>query len=127
MKNDEIGNTELNEILKKVKLPNGRGTLPIPDHEETLTELIQEGQRLLDAEEKKKTRKSAKKGSVKQKKISKNFETNPYYMAKQILLAGEYKQMKLVIEQMDKGEIPKDRMYNEFVKAIAFLGDKMSK
>ena len=112
-----------------------RFNLPKPDHEESLTELVKEGHRLLAAEEKKKNPcppvptapVPPKKDDT--KRLESNLastSTNPYVRARIQILNKMTALARGVIEKMEKGELPKDRRYDEFAKTVMNLGDKLS-
>ena len=123
----------------------GRKPLVAPAREPTIDELIAEGNKLLAAEAtanslKKVNNAFSSKSKEKSKPIddSKKLNTalaktseNPYVKAHALVLEKLLKNPKTawlakVIEQIEKKEIPPNRQYNEFVKEVEILGDKLS-
>lgn len=115
----------------------GYHKLPTPDHQESIAELIAEGQRIIDREERAKKKKSPPVPEIKKddtKKLSHALmatSKNPYIRAKAQLLDQWMKDPKLAwrakeVLSMEAGELPKNQHYDEFVHEIAILGDKMS-
>lgn len=112
----------------------GHDNLPMPDHKETIPELLAEGNRLLKEEEK------AKKSTTKKLQVedTKPLDTalglkspNPYIRARTQILQKWMKDPKLQwkakeVERMENGTNPKDQFYNEFVILVEELGDKLS-
>ncbi len=117
------------EYLDKIKLtPMSRFNLPQPDHEETLGELVAEGRKLLGEADPKPTVKKTIKADDKKKLESKLASTsdNPYIRARIQILNKMDALARGVIEKMEKGELPRDRRYEEFTKAVTTLGDQLS-
>jgi hypothetical protein len=112
------------EFLKS----NGRNHLPAPDHQETLDELIAEGDRLLKLDEKKTTPPAPKPTVKKPDPIISNapLSKNPYVRARTKVLMAMPEGERKVIEKMEKGELPQDSRYERYVKAIMTEGDKFS-
>jgi hypothetical protein len=100
------------------------------EKEESLQDVLKEGQRLIDLETK-----VEKKPSGKSKKIDKKSESNPvsdsknpYVRAKAEILSKWKKDPKLTsnaqeIEDMDAGKFPKNRFYDDFITQVRILGD----
>lgn len=114
--------------LKKVKLNDGlysRKNLPISDHEETIAELIKEGQRLIEEEEKLRKQSIIIETKQLESKLG-SLSTNPYIRARCNILSRMSKDKLKLIEDMEKGTVPKDHRYDAFAKEVATLGDKLS-
>lgn len=121
------------KYLDSVKLtPMSRYKLPQPDHEETLGELVAAGHKLLGEADPKPittvTTKKSIKADDKKKLESKLASTsdNPYVRARIQILNKMDALARGVIEKMEKGELKKDRRYDEFSKAVMALGDQLS-
>jgi len=118
------------EYMKKVESvdlgPMSRRNLPIPDHEETIKELVEEGNRLL-IEEQKTNKVSPPKDDSKQldTKLATNSK-NPYICARVQLLNKMKEGERKIIEQMEKKELERDLRYDRFIKEVTVLGDKLS-
>ena len=102
-----------------------RRNLPIPDHEEILDELVAEGMKLLEEDEK-----LQKKSIISEtKKLESSLgltSPNPYVRARMEILSKMSNDKRKVIEEMENGTKPKDHRYDEFVRLVAQLGDKMT-
>jgi hypothetical protein len=102
-----------------------RLNVPIPDHEETLDEILAEGERLIQAELKLKSPKTKKTVKTKSNLTSEN-SNNPYIKARMQLFSKMDPAKKHWIDQVERGELKKDRCYDDFVKEVAILGDALS-
>ncbi len=114
--------------LKKVKLSDGlysRKNLPIPDHEETVTELVKEGEKLI-AEEEKIRKKSVVSETKRLETKLGSTSNNPYIRARCDIMSKWTSEKLKLFEEMEKGIRPKDHRYDDFVREVAKLGDKMS-
>lgn len=120
-------NDSFEDYMKKVADvnlgPMSRRNLPQPDHEETLAELLAEGQRLLDEEEKLKKPKDESKQL--ESKLG-STSLNPYVRARHEILTKMADTQKKIIEKMEKGELEKDSRYDTFCKQVAVRGDQIS-
>lgn len=114
---EELTNYE--KYLANVKI-RGYSNLPIPDHEESIAELIAEGDRLLEQESKKKI---APKASTPLTKTSSN---NPYFQARLKILSAMDPEKRQLIERLEKEGKKDTRQYQEFIQEIQKLGDKLS-
>jgi len=113
------------EYLKKTN----RHNLPIPDHDESIQEMIDEGFKLLAQEEKLAKKESPKKDPP--KPIAPTPSNNPYVQARTQILAKwnadpNFKWRATEIQEMESGKLPKTKHYDDFVKEVAILGDKIS-
>ena len=120
------------EYLKK----HNRFNLPIPQHEESIDELMAEGFKLLAEEER--IREKAIPSNVKAfKKIDAPVPAapkkpiNPYVKAREEILGiwnsdPNMKWRATEIAEMESGKIPKTKHYDDFVHDVAILGDKLS-
>lgn len=112
--------------LQQVKLSDGlysRKNLPQPDHEETIAELVAEGERLIAEEEK------LKKPKDESKRLDSTLSStslNPYVRARHEVLTKMSDIQKKIIEKMEKGELEKDSRYDTFCKQVATRGDQLS-
>jgi len=100
-----------------------RTNIPITKKQESYADLIKEGNRLLEEEEKLQKIEPVK-PSIPSKSIG-----NPYANAREELLSIWRKNQNLAwkakeIEDMESGKIPKNHYYDEFAKAIIEIGDK---
>lgn len=114
--------------LRKVKLSDGlysRKNLPIPDHEETIAELVKEGERLIAEEEKLRQRNVITETRRLETKLG-TTSSNPYIRARCDIISKMSKDKAKLIEDMESGIKPKDHRYDTFVKEVAALGDKLS-
>lgn len=116
-KNTDLTNYE--RYLNNLKI-RGYDKLSPPLKEESINDLIAEGDRLLEAE--------AKKSTVKAKKSTSNTTTsnNPYRQARLKILSEMDKSQRTLIETLEKEGKKDSREYLEFVKNISTLGDKLS-
>jgi hypothetical protein len=124
----------MEEYLKKMN----KDLIPAPVSKEKfsehncITEALKEGNRLLAEEEKSKGKSSPKQDD--KKKLDTALSTsskNPYVQARIQVLNGWKKDPHTAwrvneIESMENGTIPKDYHYDEFVRAVADLGDTLS-
>lgn len=123
------------EYLNAVKLtPMSRFNLPTPMHEETLSELVVAGYKILEAEAKAKggippvpTKPVPPKDDMKRLESQMaSTSDNPYIKARIQILNKMTPIARGIIEKMEKGELPKDSRYDSFAQAVANLGDKFS-
>lgn len=110
--------TNYERYLSNVKL-RGYANLPIPDHEESIDELIAEGDRLLEQEAKKKT-------IAKSSPSTKSTSNNPYLQARLKILSAMDPETRQVIESLEKEGKKESRQYQEFIREVQRLGDKLS-
>ena len=121
------------DFSKKIKLDPSRQNLkpvdPSLSFEQYLTIAIKEGNALLDAEAKvkpaQKTSVTATPSPVLEDALAK-MSDNPYIRARQEILSRMGPKARSLIEQMEKGTVPKDNRYDAFCKAVTKLGDKLS-
>jgi hypothetical protein len=123
------------EYLNSVKLTKmSRFNLPKPDHEESIAEAVAEGFKLLEEEEKGKSKAKASDilgydpNSDKKRLETKLASTsdNPYIRARIQILNKMTPTARAIIEKMENGKLEKDSRYDAFVKAVEILGDQLS-
>jgi hypothetical protein len=112
--------TNYKKYLNNIK-QRGYENLPIPKRQETVDELIAEGNRLLEEDAKHQS-------SQKTSKITKPTTSsgNPYFQARQKILSDMDPGKRKIIEQMETEGNTDSRQYQEFVEQIHKLGDKLS-
>lgn len=121
------------KIVESVNLdPMSRHNLVIPDHEETIKELVEAGERLLIEEQKTNKVVSSKDDNKKLETKLALASDNPYIRAWGEVLNKWMNDPKTLreakeIENMEKGKFPRDRYYNDFIKEVITLGDSISK
>jgi hypothetical protein len=114
------------DYLNQVKLTKmSRLNLPVPDHEESLAELVAEGYRLLAENEKKNEKKIKDETKRLERKLG-STSNNPYIKARVEILNKMTETARGVIEKMENGKLPKDPRYDTFVKAVRIRGDQLS-
>lgn len=118
-KGEELTNYE--KYLANIK-HRGYDHLPIPDHEESIDELIAEGDRLLEQEAQKKTTTTPKAPTLPTKASS----NNPYLQARLKILSAMDPEKRQFIERLEKEGKKDTRQYQEFIQEIQKLGDKLS-
>lgn len=112
-----------NEAKPKLNLMSRTG-LTYQDKKETLQEVLLEGARLLEEEEKlKSSTKPLPTPPTPKPQVS---PSNPYLRAKNEILSKRDDAYKKLIAKMENGELPKNRIYDDLVKEIVKLGDKLS-
>ena len=119
-KSEEMTNYE--RYLANIKQ---RGISSLPNREETLTEIIAEGDRLLAKEVA--TPPAATTDapiSTPTKKIAES--SNPYLRARLTILGEMDSEKRKLIERLEKEGKQDSYQYEDFVKQIAKLGDKLS-
>lgn len=116
---------ELTNYQRYLNNVNQRGytNLPIPDHIETIAELIEEGDQLLKQEAKAKAPKTAKR-SAKPKEVETS--NNPYRQARLTILSEMDSEKRNLIERLEKEGKTDSYQYKDFVSQIQKLGDKLS-
>ncbi len=116
---------ELTNYQRYLNNVNQRGytNLPIPDHIETIAELIAEGDRLLKQEAKAKAPKAARR-STKPKEVETS--NNPYRQARLTILSEMDSEKRNLIERLEKEGKTDSPQYKDFVTQIQKLGDKLS-
>ena len=118
----------LSDYLKNI---NSRDKLDIPTKEDkvTITDLIKEGNKLLEEEEKLKGKVAVVVDDKKKLDTAlSTSSTNPYIKARIKVLNDWLKNPATAwlaheIEAMEAGTYPKDRHYDEFVRMVRELGD----
>lgn len=115
-KSEELSNYQ--RYLANVK-HRGYANLPIPDHEESIDELIAEGERLLEKE-------AQMKSSPRAEVTSKPSPSNPYLLARKKLLEEMDSEKQKLIERLEREGKTDSYQYQDFVKQIMTLGDKLS-
>lgn len=98
--------------------------LPVPDHVETLDELIAEGERLLKLDEKK-----AKSMPDERKRLDSTLEEkspNPYIRARAMILKKLPPANRKQILDMEASGNTDNHQYTTFVKKVVKLGDSLS-
>lgn len=121
-------NESYEDKLRKVKLSDGlysRKNLPIPDHEETIAELLKEGERLLAEEEKLRQRNVVTETRRLETKLG-STSSNPYIRARCDIMSKWATDKLKLFEEMENSTRPKDHRYDDFVREVAKLGDKLS-
>ena len=126
---------EYQKNLKKI----GRFDIPAPSKKnkteaEMIAEALIEGNKMLEAEEKEKLKKSPKLtvSDVKPLDTALGLKSpNPYIRARTQILQKWMKDPHLQwkareVEKMENGTNPKNQFYDEFVLIVAELGDKLS-
>lgn len=116
-KGEELTNYE--KYLANVK-HRGYERLPIPDHEETIDELIAEGNRLLEQEAQKAAKAQA---AVPPPTPSSD---NPYLRARKKILSEMTEEKRKLIERLEKEGKTDSYQYEDFVAQVRKLGDSMS-
>lgn len=104
--------------LNNLKI-RGYENLPQPNHQETIDELIAEGNRLLE-EDAKKSKTSPK---VKSKTPPSN---NPYVRARNQILSEMDPEKRKLIERLEKEGNKDCSQYKDFIEQIRKLGDQLS-
>ena len=105
----------------------GYDKLVPPNHEETLEELIAEGNRLLEAETKKPVEKTPQPCEKKRLQDTLAADSkNPYVRARNKILNDLPKERRERIEAMEQTGHTDNATYEEFTKMITKLGDKFS-
>lgn len=112
--------TNYEKYLANVK-HRGYEHLTIPDHEESIEELIAEGNRLLEKDSEKKTTSQAK------IQPSKPASGNPYILARTKILAEMTEEKRKLIERLEREGKTESYQYEDFVVQIRKLGDSMTK
>jgi hypothetical protein len=95
-----------------------------PDHEESLAELIAEGNRLLAEETKNPLKKPVSNDSVKLQEKLGSMSNNPYVRARTEILKKMTPEARAILEQMSSGKKDKDNRWETFCSAISKLGEK---
>ena len=109
-----------NALTDAVKLSDGpydRKNLPIPDHEETIAELVAAGDQLIANEVS---------SPLAPKKELDPASPNPYIQARLRILKDSTPDRIKLINDMEAGQRKKDHQYDAFVREIVELGDKLS-
>ena len=121
------------DFSKKIKLDPSRRNLkpvdPALTFEQYLAQAIKEGEALLAAEAKTPgsvTKENSGKPPILEDALAK-MSDNPYVKARIQVLQKMKPEAKVIIEKMERGELPKDSRWDTFSKAITALGDKLSK
>ena len=109
--------TNYQRYLNNLK-SRGYENLQLPDHQETIDELIAEGNRLLEEDEKK------NKISPRVKK-SASPSSNPYVRARNQILSEMDPEKRKLIERLEKEGNKNCAQYNDFIEQIRKLGDKL--
>ncbi len=109
-KGEELTNYE--KYLDNVKR-RGYEHLPIPDHEETIDELIAEGNRLLEQD-------------AKTTPPTTTSSDNPYLLARKKILSEMTEEKRKLIERLEREGKTDSYQYEDFVKQIYKLGDSMT-
>lgn len=117
--------------VQGVKLDiNSRHNMPTPDHEESIAELVAEGERLLAEEEKLKSKqKTAAPAKDESKDLTNklgSMSTNPYVRARVEVLNKMPKWKRSEIEEMEKTGNINNQYYDQFCKDVRILGDTFS-
>lgn len=115
-KGEELTNYE--KYLANVK-HRGYSHLPIPDHEESIDELIAEGNRLLEQE----AQKAAKSQAAVPPEVSSD---NPYLRARKKILSEMNEEKRKLIERLEKEGKTDSYQYEDFVAQVRKLGDSMT-
>lgn len=115
--------TYLNEIKST---PMSRFNLPIPTHEESLQEILKEGDKLLGEEKKLSASAPAKDERTQLESKLASTSSNPYVRAREEILKKMSPAEITTIRNMESGKEPKTQWYDRFVSKIADLGDKYS-
>lgn len=113
-KGEELTNYE--KYLANVK-HRGYEHLPIPDHEETIDELIAEGNRLLEQEAKK---------TPSQAPPPTTTSDNPYLLARKKILSEMTEEKRKLIERLEREGKTDSYQYEDFIQQIRKLGDSMT-
>lgn len=115
----------LDKYLQSVK-DRGYDKLPVPTHQESIAELIAEGDKLLAAETK--TKKPIKKtNSAKSLESSlAATDSNPYIRARAQILKAMPGWRQREIETMEASGDINNRFYEDFVKSVTDLGNQLS-
>ena len=116
-KGEELSNYE--KYLANIK-HRGYERLSIPDHEETIDELIAEGNRLLEQEAQKAIKTQA---AVPTPTPSSD---NPYLRARKKILSEMTEEKRKLIERLEKEGKTDSYQYEDFVAQVCKLGDSMS-
>lgn len=116
-KGEELTNYE--KYLANIK-HRGYDHLPIPDHEESIDELIAEGDRLLEQE----AQKAAKSQAATPPTVASS--DNPYLRARKKILSEMTEEKRKLIERLEKEKKTDSYQYKDFVDQIRKLGDSMS-
>lgn len=114
-KSEELTNYE--KYLNNLK---HRGITNPPDHEESIDELVAEGNRLLEQESQTK--------STTQSKVSPiNIPSdNPYLRARKKILSEMTEEKRKLIDRFEKEGNTDSYQYKDFVAQVRKLGDSMS-
>lgn len=112
--------TNYEKYLNNVKL-RGYANLPIPDHEETIEELLIEGDRLIRKEESQKSS-----PTITVNPPPKASSNNPYFQARQKILSEMDSEKRKLIERLEKEGNTDSYQYQDFVEQIRKLGDQLS-
>jgi hypothetical protein len=134
MKKNNQDNFE--EYMKQVK--NSRSSLAPTSTQPTIAQLVAEGMKLLDEEEKQNTlsHSTPKEGVAKIMKDglkplpkAKVNEKNPYVLARNELINKWKNDPRMAwrakeVEDMEAGILPKNRFWDDFVKELDFLSKK---
>lgn len=119
-------NSNYDKYLTNLK-HRGYDKLPIPDHEESLDEIIAEGEKLLLEDEAKKKKQTVSSPSVASKSPPKPVSPeNPYLKARNQTLKdyGE-KKAKMILKMEAEKDVDND-IYTCFYQRVMELGDKLS-
>ncbi len=121
--------------LAKVRLPaEDRGLFsrnnlkPFPDDytlDQIIIDSVKEGEILILVEEKLKDKAAGTEAKKLETKLGSS-SPNPYIRARCEIISKMPESRRLAIEQMEKGEKPKNHVYDDFVKEVTKLGDKLS-
>lgn len=111
--------TNYSKYLANVK-HRGYEHLPIPDHDESIEELIAEGNRLLEQEAQKK---STSQPSVPPTTPSSD---NPYLRARKKILSDMTEEKRKLIERLEKEGKTDSYQYQDFIVQVSKLGDSMT-
>lgn len=134
-KSDAVFEEYMAQVLKTKNKPLSRFNLPTPDHEETPLELVTEGLRILEQEEKpfSKIVDMAPKTSTPTPDQTKELESklasisnNPYVRARNEILDGLKEDTRKMILRMEAGKMEKNSQYDDFIKSIHRRGDQLS-
>lgn len=129
--NSPFGDGSYLNKLKKVKLdPTRQNLKPLPEGlsiEQIITQLVKEGNELLEAEAKTKPSvKSTPESKAALEDALGKMSDNPYIRARVQLLRKMTPEARSVIEKMEKGTLAKDHRYDDFCNMVTRLGDKLS-
>ena len=123
---------EFDDFINKMKQLSAQKA-KATKRDQTIAEMVAEGNRLLEEEEREKNSKKKPEPPKPQPDETTKLEStlgsiseNPYIRARVQLLNKMTPEARKVIERIEKGELERNHVYDRFVHDVALLGDNLS-